>query len=475
MPSKCETVGLMPRVKCYFRSAIVLLSLLLSGRAAAAPGDVLFFEDFNASLVNWTIAANGGDAGLGSETSVDGTSLRLRWGQVSATSIPIDARVPGIRVDFWVRRGADSFSEDPDGNEDLAIEYLNDVGSWVTVSTYAGNGGSPGDIFDSGFILGSDALHADLQIRFRQTGGSGPDWDYWHVDDVSVTEVAAAEPFGVGRCMTFDSGLGSWRVEAAGGDAGISTATASSGASSLFTRWGDVSVVSNTVDLSGYPDARVSAWIQRGSDSFSEDPDAGENLQVDFIDSDGTWVTLGLYLGDGSPGEVLRPEFDLPSEALHADFRLRVRQVRGNGVDWDYWHVDDVCLSATRQITFRFEENEWVGMSGEVMDSGVLALSGVASGGASTAQSSPALAGNPGTCRYGDFDGIDDFVEVPDSNSLDFPDAVSVAVWIQARSLPGSGLTCTRSYRRTGISSSIPIRRAEFSGGGTTNLDRRER
>ena len=48
---------------------------------------------------------------------------------------------------MWIRRGADSFSEDPDGGEDLVVEYLNDIGVWVALETFSGSGG-PGAIFN---------------------------------------------------------------------------------------------------------------------------------------------------------------------------------------------------------------------------------------------------------------------------------------------------------------------------------------
>ena len=410
------------------------------GVAVAAPGDVLFSEDFDTSLARWTVAANGGDASLGSETSNSGTSLRLRWDEVSVTSETIDTRVPGVRLEVWVRRGADSFSEDPDSGEDLVLEYLNNVGSWIEVETYTGSG-TTGEIFTPSFDLNADALHARFQVRFRYVQGSGFDWDYWHVDDVSVTETAAPEVLGAGQCMTFESGLGPWQVVASGGDAGVSSATAASGSNSLFTRWGTVSVTSNTVNLAGYPDAELSAWVRRGADAFSENPDnSNENMVIEYFDVNGRWIGLADYSGGGTPGEILTPVFSLPADALHSDFAVRFRQTDGGGSDLDYWHVDDVCLTASRQISYQFEEPQWDGTAGEVTDSGVLGLDGSTSGGPDTNESTPAIAGSPGTCRYGDFDGVDDFIEIADSDSLDFPDAVSVSVWINARSIPGSDL-----------------------------------
>jgi len=423
-----------------FRIVLLFLGISLSaGTAMAAPGDVLFSDNLNGNLNSWTVTSSGGDADINNLTRQSGRSLSLRWGPVTVTSDPFDASVPGVRLDAWIRRGSDEFSEDPDNNEDLVVEYFDDNGNWNTVTVYVGDQ-TAGQIFNLSVILPSDALHSSLRIRFQLTDGGGSDLDYWHIDDVSVTEIAPSGSFGLGACTDFESGLEGWSVSASGGDAGVSGATSSSGGFSLFTRWGQVTVSSPTVSLAGTSDVELSVWVRRGADSFSEDPDGSENLQVEYLDDAGNWVVLETFSGDGSQGEIFDRVYPLTGGALHAGFRVRIRQLRGDGEDFDYWHVDDVCLTGTQRVSFVFEEAEWTGASGEAVDSGPGALTGTAFGGASTAQSSPAIAGNPGTCRYGDFDGVDDYIEIPDDPALDFPTAVTVGVWINARSIPGSDL-----------------------------------
>ncbi len=421
-------------------SAAAVVSLL-STAGHAAPGDALFYDNLNGNLNDWTIASSGGDASIGNETSQQGRALRLRWGTVSVTSDPFDAAVPGARLDVWIRRGADSFSEDPDNGEDIIIEYLNDSGSWIELQRYLGNDDSPGDIYTPSLTLPADALHAALQIRFRTTGDDGSDFDYWHVDDPTVTETAAAALFGLNSCMDFENGLGSWSVSSSGGSAGVDNATANSGSNSAFTRWDPVSVTSNTVDLLGTSNVDLEAWIRHGSDAFSEYPDNNEDFVIEYLDDVGNWVILETFLGGGTAGEIFDRTYTLPAQALHSGFQVRFRQTGGSGTDWDYWHFDDVCLTGNeRSIAYVFEEAAWTGAAGEVVELNGSGIDGFASGGADTAQTSPAIAGNPGTCRYGDFDGVDDFVEVPDDPALDFDTAVTVGAWINARSIPLAGL-----------------------------------
>ena len=63
------------------------------------------------------------------------------------------------------------------------MEYFDDLGTWVALETFAGNGG-PGQSYLRTYDLPAAGRHAAFQLRFRQTGGSGAPWDFWHVDDV---------------------------------------------------------------------------------------------------------------------------------------------------------------------------------------------------------------------------------------------------------------------------------------------------
>lgn len=76
------------------------------------------------------------------------------------------------------------------------------------------------------------------------------------------------------------------------------------------------------------------------------------------------------------------------------------------------------------------DELQWNGTAGEVLDSSGNGNNGNAQNGADTAGDSPAISGDPGTCRYGEFDGTDDYVEVPGiSNTLNA--TASMAFWIR--------------------------------------------
>jgi hypothetical protein len=156
-----------------------------------------FYDDFEEGILNssqWT-SSNSDYAGVGNYTSNSGIfSMYTRWGAVEVTTknVNLGDKTP-IEVSYWVRRGADSFSEDPDSGEDLIVEYLDSSSNWIQLDSFAGNG-IPGVIYSQKHYLSGSALHANFKLRFRQTGGSGADWDYWHIDDVIVKKYANPEP-----------------------------------------------------------------------------------------------------------------------------------------------------------------------------------------------------------------------------------------------------------------------------------------
>jgi len=287
-------------------------------------------------------------AGINTDTASSPTrAMFTRHQTIIVTSSVIDTTVPGVDLSFWVRRGSDAFSEDPDNLEDLIIEFMDSVGAWINIATYPGNGAA-GQIITDTIPLPFSALHANFQLRVRQTAGSGADFDYWHVDDVVLTETAASRPpLALGGCDDFEQGLSNWAITSAGGNAGINTATFQSSSSSMFTNGGTVTVTSNVIDTNTTQFSGVSMWIRRGADAFSEDPDGGENLVAEYLNNALTWVALETFTGAGTQGQIFIRNYNLPATAQHAAFQVRFRQLAGNAGIFDFWHVDDVCIEGT--------------------------------------------------------------------------------------------------------------------------------
>lgn len=82
-------------------------------------------------------------------------------------------------------------------------------------------------------------------------------------------------------------------------------------------------------------------------------------------------------------------------------------------------------------VTYRMEQSAWSGDPGEVLDTGGSDRDATALGGTTTGQTDPAIPGNPGTCRYGEFDGRNDQLRDADAgNYLNGLEAVTVMAWV---------------------------------------------
>ncbi|MEQ8857041.1 MAG: LamG domain-containing protein [Pseudomonadales bacterium] len=90
-------------------------------------------------------------------------------------------------------------------------------------------------------------------------------------------------------------------------------------------------------------------------------------------------------------------------------------------------------------LDLAMNEPVWNGSPGEVVDQ-VAGNNGRAVNGALNQNVTPAIPGNPGTCRYGAFDGNDDYLAFADAAHLDLVSELTVALWINIRAIPGSGL-----------------------------------
>lgn len=91
-------------------------------------------------------------------------------------------------------------------------------------------------------------------------------------------------------------------------------------------------------------------------------------------------------------------------------------------------------LQTSPAALYRMEQGDWTGATGEVLDSSGNGLHGTAFGGADTELAEPAIAGDPGTCAYGVFDGSTGYVEIPHNDALNGTDALTYAAWINPRS-----------------------------------------
>ena len=354
--------------------------------------DIIFCDDFERSNPGtvgngWTVtpanpanctgtAGNTGCAGIDSDIppfdvyanprANPTRAMFTRWNIVTVTSPVINmAGKAGGQFSFWIRRGHDDFSECPEAaGENYLVEYYASDGTWKTLAQFPSSPSAAlcdGAIFTPTIELPADALHANFQLRFYQPSGSGQTgsggapgvvgYDYWHMDDVVIREKPA--PSFVGAfCDNFEGGLGRWSISAEGapagaviGDAGLGTLVNQSPTHALAMRWGYVAASTFKTDITGVT-GNITYWVRSGTTTADAnmDPDAGEDLIVEYLNSSGTWTNLATYLGSDAAGTTYNASIPIPANAKHANFRLRFRHLNASGYDLDYWHVDDVCV-----------------------------------------------------------------------------------------------------------------------------------
>ena len=110
------------------------------------------------------------------------------------------------------------------------------------------------------------------------------------------------------------------------------------------------------VNLAGAQTMPLTAWVLQGSFSCGEEPDSGEDLQIQYITTAGNWVTLNTWSGATSGGTIQQWSINLPAAALHAATQIRINQISGSGSGstcCDFWFVDDVHLASP-------PESHWV-------------------------------------------------------------------------------------------------------------------
>lgn len=131
------------------------------------------------------------------------------------------------------------------------------------------------------------------------------------------------------------------------GMAGVDDTAVGGGTYSMWLCGGLVRVASNKIDLSGLSEGVVRFWVQRGSDAVSDAPEAGDDLEIYYMNDWGSWNWLGSISGDGTPGEVMTVTLDLPWwDALHSEFRVMFRMSNGDGPGTDFWYIDNVYVGS---------------------------------------------------------------------------------------------------------------------------------
>lgn len=96
-------------------------------------------------------------------------------------------------------------------------------------------------------------------------------------------------------------------------------------------------------------------------------------------------------------------------------------------------HYPTGTILANAVAAWYMDESAWDGTAGEVIDATGNGYDGTATNGTTTSDSTPAIAGTPGTCGYGVFDGSNDYIALPGFPNL--TSSFTIAAWINAHDI----------------------------------------
>lgn len=334
------------------------------------------------------------------------------WNSASTTVwFATGAALPGnaLNTDYYLYFGSTNPTAPLDDAEQVFLLFDGFAGNSLTASRWASSG-SPAV---SGGVL---TLPVDASIRSLEQFGEDTIWE-------ARIAIPNSLPNGSGSAQRYYLWLATANTDTSGQYAGFMVEPGEYLARSywwLFPTQAEISVPTPS-SYQTYSFARSGAspvlFFVNGVQQAS--------LTTLFLDT-----TLHAYAWNDAQGNQRQQLYDW----------VRIRRYRAVEPDVD-------PAGAREQYAplgeWQMEESAWNGSANEVKDSRSLGLhlTSVQSGGsgANTSLASPALPGNPGSCRYGVFDGVNDYLQRADHSSLDITSRLTMMAWIRPAAFAASG------------------------------------
>ncbi|RUO71944.1 DUF6701 domain-containing protein [Idiomarina ramblicola] len=155
------------------------------------------------------------------------------------------------------------------------------------------------------------------------------------------------------------------------------------------------------------------------------------------IESDGQVTLEGANIVDGNVNATDR--VTIPNSSTVTGYVNSPQIIDESNVEGETCDINNnqgPCGNAPPDQTldglgyWTFDQSQWQGQSGEVLDSSGNGLHGDALRGADTSGFNAAMPGSPGTCRYGKFNG-DNVVRVENASSIAEAESIAVAFWFK--------------------------------------------
>ena len=242
------------------------------------------------------------DSDLGTSDTDTGSVTIHDGGRIVALDGPID-----------VSAGAD------------ATVYLSEFRTGVNMTqqtvTVAVRYRSNGETYTSRFEVSPDT-EAGLTTLFQT--GFEPTWIWNDLDRHDFTHDGNGDGDTVGG-------------EGAGGSSAAWLRGDTGGDAALAVQPGD------DVDTDRFDQLNLSYWVKEGDDGIGAGPNTTEELRVEYLADNGTWVEADVVNATGTPGNVTTRDVGITDPAaFHPGFRFRFRV---EGADDGEWFVDEVALT----------------------------------------------------------------------------------------------------------------------------------
>jgi len=158
--------------------------------SACADATLPFFDAFPSTTIDpakWSTIVNGFSNTLGQNEPSAPNSLNIKGGSGGGSQVRTSrmdtSGVTNLQISYmYQQRGG---GDDPETNDNLVIEYFNDVGNWVQLLQHFGSDPVLTTYTPVTMNLGDDAKHSEFRLRFRNTSAQ-TNLDDWLVDDVSI-------------------------------------------------------------------------------------------------------------------------------------------------------------------------------------------------------------------------------------------------------------------------------------------------
>ncbi len=178
--------------------------------------------------------------------------------------------------------------------------------------------------------------------------------------------------------------------------------------------------------------ARLYIW-NYGSSTYTL-LESGANTEAEDVLSGTISVSPANYLGGGNTVTLLVVTNDL-------------RTSGSLELDSDYVKLEVGTTASGPIAEWRMEQAAWSAAAGQVTDSSGT-YNGTATNGPTTQNTTPAQSGDPGTCRYGQFDRNDDYVRLPSFPNL--TGSFTVMAWVKVNDTNGDQRVFADDFNNTG-------------------------